>query len=239
LDNYGNYATSTPVSVTVDNLVPVITMNGGNATLYTGQTYTDLGATALDARQGDLTSNIVTVSHVNTSAPGTYTVTYDVSDDQGNAAAEAVRTVVVQPVSGGGPIAGSNFSYPGQAKPRPQIVYPDGHIVFLDISTSTTTTTQTVNATNQNVTTNPSKNISSYNFTRNLSLHATGADVKSLQQFLNTHGFVIATSGAGSPGKETDLFGSLTYKALMKFQKSVGLPATGFFGPMTRAVVGK
>ena len=76
-----------------------------------------------------------------------------------------------------------------------------------------------------------------YNFTRNLSLHATGADVKALQQFLNANGFVIAKTGAGSLGKETTLFGTLTYKALVKFQKSLGWSGTGFFGPMTREYI--
>jgi len=82
--------------------------------------------------------------------------------------------------------------------------------------------------------TNGVTNTTKYNFTRNLSLHATGADVKALQQFLNANGFVISKTGAGSPGKETTLFGTLTYKALVKFQKSLGWSGTGFFGPMTR-----
>jgi hypothetical protein len=73
-----------------------------------------------------------------------------------------------------------------------------------------------------------------YNFTRNLSLHATGADVKLLQQYLNNNGFVISQTGAGSLGNETNYFGTLTYKALVKFQKSIGWSGTGFFGPMTR-----
>ena len=73
-----------------------------------------------------------------------------------------------------------------------------------------------------------------FSFTRNLSLNQTGADVKALQQFLNTHGFTIATSGAGSLGHETITFGKATYAALIKFQKSQGLPATGWFGTMTR-----
>ncbi|HTV31160.1 MAG TPA: Ig-like domain-containing protein [Xanthobacteraceae bacterium] len=72
-------------------------------------------------------------------------------------------------------------------------------------------------------------------FTRNLSLYATGSDVLALQQFLNTHGFLVATTGAGSPGEETSLFGLATYKALVKFQAANGLPATGYFGPETRA----
>ncbi len=74
-------------------------------------------------------------------------------------------------------------------------------------------------------------------FTRNLSLNQTNADVKTLQQFLNTHGFTVTTQGPGSPGNETTFFGRATYLALIKFQKSVGLPATGWFGPMTRGKI--
>ena len=91
-------------------------------------------------------------------------------------------------------------------------------------------------ATSSIILTNEATNISTtkYNFTRNLSLHTTGADVKALQQFLNVSGFIVAKTGAGSLGKETTLFGTLTYKALVKFQKSLGWSGTGFFGPMTR-----
>jgi len=61
--------------------------------------------------------------------------------------------------------------------------------------------------------TNGATNTTKYNFTRNLSLHSTGADVKALQQFLNANGFVIAKTGAGSPGKETSLFGTLNIQS--------------------------
>ncbi len=74
-------------------------------------------------------------------------------------------------------------------------------------------------------------------FTRNLTAGDVNAEVLLLQRYLNTHGFVIVTTGPGSPGQETSTFGGLTKQALIKFQQSKGLPATGFFGPMTRAVI--
>ncbi len=75
-------------------------------------------------------------------------------------------------------------------------------------------------------------------FTRSLELGAVGEDVRALQKFLNTHGSVIAASGAGSPGNETTYFGSLTQQAVISFQKSNNItPAVGFFGPITRGVV--
>ncbi len=76
----------------------------------------------------------------------------------------------------------------------------------------------------------------------------TNSDVKELQKYLNTHGFIVAPSGAGSPGKETNYFGLLTYRAVIKFQEANasdiltpnGLKkGTGYFGPSTRAFVNK
>ena len=74
-------------------------------------------------------------------------------------------------------------------------------------------------------------------FTRTLATGAQGNDVESLQQYLNAHGFAVATTGPGSPGHETTIFGRATKAALMKFQKANGIPATGFFGPITKAFI--
>jgi len=44
-------------------------------------------------------------------------------------------------------------------------------------------------------------------FNRNLTVGSVGSDVKCLQVLLNTNGFKVATTGAGSPGAETSTFG--------------------------------
>ncbi|MBP7967031.1 peptidoglycan-binding protein [Candidatus Woesebacteria bacterium] len=72
-------------------------------------------------------------------------------------------------------------------------------------------------------------------FARDLRVGASGADVKKLQQILNSKGFVIATAGVGSVGNEGTYFGPKTSAALLKFQKANGLPAVGWAGPKTRA----
>jgi hypothetical protein len=78
-----------------DETAPVITILGDNpAEVLVGDTYTDAGATAMDNVDGDLTSQIVTTSNVDTSVAGTYQVTYEVSDSSGNDAT-ATRTVNV------------------------------------------------------------------------------------------------------------------------------------------------
>jgi hypothetical protein len=84
------------VTVEADTVPPVITLLGdANVSVTQGGTYSDAGATASDNVDGDLTAQIVTVSTVNTMLPGTYTVTYSVTDQAGNTAVPQERTVVV------------------------------------------------------------------------------------------------------------------------------------------------
>jgi len=78
----------------------------------------------------------------------------------------------------------------------------------------------------------------SFVFNKDLKLNQITNDVKELQKFLNNHGYVVATSGAGSKGKETTKFGPATKTALIKFQKANKItPASGLFGPLTRKTI--
>ena len=78
----------------------------------------------------------------------------------------------------------------------------------------------------------------SYAFSRTLGLGDTGEDVKALQMYLNSHGFIVSASGPGSPGNETVSFGLYTRSALAKFQKAKNIdPASGYFGPITLSVI--
>ena len=74
-------------------------------------------------------------------------------------------------------------------------------------------------------------------FSNDILVGSVSPDVKKLQQYLNTHGYIIATKGIGSLGKETDHFGLLTSIALKKFQKAHGIVATGNLGSVTRTVI--
>jgi len=80
----------------------------------------------------------------------------------------------------------------------------------------------------------------SNSFTTSLRQGMTDPEVKLLQMYLNTHGALVAATGAGSPGKETNFFGPATKAAVVKFQLLNNIvPASGFFGPLTRAFVNK
>ena len=84
-------AHATPVAP--DNTAPVITINGDNyVTITLDSTYTDAGATCTDNLDSDPTLD--TVSTVDTSVVGSYTVTYTCTDDSNNSA-KAIRTVIV------------------------------------------------------------------------------------------------------------------------------------------------
>ena len=81
-----------------DTTKPVITLSGvTTVTIEVGDAYLDLGATATDTYDDNavLTSNIITVSDVDTSVVGNYTVKYNVMDAAGNPADEVTRTVKV------------------------------------------------------------------------------------------------------------------------------------------------
>jgi PGF-pre-PGF domain-containing protein len=84
----------------IDTTKPIITITGSNpATINVGNTYIDAGATATDNVDGDITANITSTNNVVASVAGTYSVTYDVSDNAGNKAIQKVRTVHVNVTS--------------------------------------------------------------------------------------------------------------------------------------------
>ena len=117
-----------------------------------------------------------------------------------------------------GPLAPSAAGISGATKPLPQ---------------ATSTATSSSVSTN----TSPAPVGTPLLLTKNRQLYDRGEDVRALQKFFNTQGFLVAQSGPGSPGNETPIFGTNTYRAVIKFQKSNGLPATGYLGPLTRALI--
>lgn len=74
-----------------------------------------------------------------------------------------------------------------------------------------------------------------YAFSTNLTVGSTGADVVALQTWLMANGYSIPALASGAATK--GYFGAQTKAAVIAYQKAVGLPNTGFFGPLTRAKV--
>ena len=79
----------------VDDTPPVIVLLGdSNVTHEAGGAYGDDGASWNDNVDGD--GNVTGVGEVDATLPGTYTLTYDYTDNAGNAAAQVTRTVTVE-----------------------------------------------------------------------------------------------------------------------------------------------
>ncbi|UOY05310.1 DUF5011 domain-containing protein [Muricauda sp. SCSIO 64092] len=81
-----------------DTTEPEITLLGDNPMYVAlGDPYVEPGATALDDKDGNLSSDItIGGAIVDTSVADTYEVTYDVKDAAGNAATQMVRQVIVE-----------------------------------------------------------------------------------------------------------------------------------------------
>ena len=83
------------IYVVADQTAPVITVNGSaDSTIEVGSSWVDLGATAIDNKEGDISSAIVITDNVNANVLGDYTVVYSIQDNQGNAST-ATRNIHV------------------------------------------------------------------------------------------------------------------------------------------------
>ena len=95
----GGGATAPPPAAAADTTAPIITLGGDNPQVVDlNAEYSESGATA---DSGETVT--IDASAVNTSVIGTYSVTYDVSDAAGNAAAQVVRSVEVLDSGSGEP----------------------------------------------------------------------------------------------------------------------------------------
>lgn len=118
-DSAGNTSSISRTVNVITGDIPIISLLGNTVeTISLGDTYIDAGATASDTEDGDLTSNIVINSSVDTSIIGSYSISYNVVDSQQNVAAEVIRTV--------------NVVDPGIASGVLQIYDVDGTSLFYD-----------------------------------------------------------------------------------------------------------
>lgn len=84
-DSQHNTATVRKPAIQKDEEGPVITLNGDQEVyVLVHERYVELGASAVDNCDGDLTSEIVTSGEVNIDKEGEYTITYSVKDKSGN-----------------------------------------------------------------------------------------------------------------------------------------------------------
>ena len=95
-----------------DTTAPIMTLVGASSiNLNIGDIYSEQGATASDDLDGDITANIIVGGDtVNTTAAGTYLVTYNVNDAAGNSATPLTRTIIISAPGSG--CSGGITSFP-------------------------------------------------------------------------------------------------------------------------------
>ncbi|HEX8582740.1 MAG TPA: DUF5011 domain-containing protein, partial [Acidimicrobiales bacterium] len=115
-DLAGNAENPKSVIVRIDKTSPVVTLDGaGVMTLIYGDTYTEPGAAATDAGGSGLAGPVSVTGAVNTLAVGDYAVSYNVSDNAGNAADTVTRTVHVVKADPTVNVSGYSVTYDGSA----------------------------------------------------------------------------------------------------------------------------
>ncbi len=82
----------------IDTVSPIITLVGDYVIyLEVGQTqYVEMGATAIDDKEGDISDEIVVTGNVDINKLGTYYIKYDVVDSRGNMSSSVYRQVIVR-----------------------------------------------------------------------------------------------------------------------------------------------
>jgi hypothetical protein len=212
--------------------VQSITVNAGNfsVTLASGSSLT-VSSPTFQQLSSDVTSDVTnntctgSQSSISLAYSGAGTVTNVITPSATVCSSSSGGGGSSPPPSGGGgmivgsgPLAPSALGVSGATKPLPH-------------ATSTATSSKALTPTASATSSSPLV------LTKNRQLYDRGEDIRSLQKFFNTHGFIVAQSGPGSPGNETSIFGTNTYRTLIKFQKANKLPATGYLGPLTRALI--
>lgn len=93
----GGVSDTFSLTTTDDSTPPVITLTGSaSVNLDQGTPWSEIGFTATDNVDGDITLNVVIGGDaVDHTTVGSYTITYDVADSQGNNAVQVTRTVTV------------------------------------------------------------------------------------------------------------------------------------------------
>jgi cysteine-rich repeat protein len=100
-DSSGNTASCTFDVTVADTQAPVVSLNGAaEVTLECRKPYIEAGVTASDVCSGDLSRAVTVSGSVDTRVPGTYTLTYSVTDGAG-LVGSATRTVKVVPDASG------------------------------------------------------------------------------------------------------------------------------------------
>ncbi len=80
----------------VDKVAPVINLSSDKVSIFVGSEYKELGFSANDNYDGDITSKVKTTNNINKDQVGEYEVTYEVMDSSNNKASKTRKVKVIE-----------------------------------------------------------------------------------------------------------------------------------------------
>ena len=228
-------SSGSPIKNLNDNITIVVPYTVGD--IPTGYAETDLVLGVWnDATQSydSLPTTIDTTNHTMTAVVSHFSDFAPIINNTSSNGTTASTASASASSGGGGGVVGGSISFPGAVKSRPQIIYPDGRIVYLDQKNTGPVLAVGTKQSSESNSASSSSNSSGFAFTRIVSFGKKGNDVTILQTFLEGKGFLQIPQGVAK-----GYFGVGTRKALQEYQKSVGLTPVGVLGPATKALVEK
>lgn len=217
MDTAGNVGTAVATVRNIDLEAPVITLNGdAMVSLTVGDAFTDPGAVVTDDVAS--TTTVLGTGTVDTLTSGTYVLAYDAVDGIGNHAITVTRTVAVSaapaPSTGGG---GGGSTHHRSSRSGGSVTAAPSTAASVPVTALALPAGEVLGA-------------STYEFTRDLGVGASGADVTELQAILIASGYLAI------PGP-TGWYGPMTQMAVKLYQSAHGISFTGYAGPLTRAAL--
>jgi Cadherin domain/Calx-beta domain/Putative peptidoglycan binding domain len=221
-------------------IVANLLQTSGNAT--SGNDYS-LSTTTLTFLPGEISKTVTFNALTDSNIEGDETLLLDILNNKRvtyglrkNATLTINNKTITSSSGGGSSGGGGGGSFSGGGGGGGSTSFLSTPVITSTFSTTTTILSNIKNTINKS--TNTQVIILLSNNKRDLKQNTRGDDVKLLQQFLNSQGFIVSKNGAGSPGNETTLFGPATKKALIKFQAENNIrPAAGYFGPLTKKFI--
>ena len=95
----------------VDTTPPEINIGAESVNLFVGNDYTEIGFSANDNYDGDLTSKVTSTNNIDKNTIGTYEVNYEVSDSSGNKSTAKRIVNVINTLPSNGKVAVLNYHF--------------------------------------------------------------------------------------------------------------------------------
>lgn len=232
-------STSTIASLTVTSSTFTADVETGSVMTFSSTDRKEFSVSSAPAGVSAAQTCTDSVSQVDISLPNTIaltsaTVTVTPTDTTCTTTTTTTTTTTV--TGGGGPAGSFGVSGGGGGGgvfiPSATSASPSTGSATTNTATPTVNTTATLTAQLDALTAQLSSLKSATTFSKDLRVGSKGDDVIALQTWLEAQGFLSMPVGVAK-----GYYGASTRAAVMKYQKSVGLPQVGVVGPATRATL--